>query len=219
MGLAEIIEKIKDELNDLQDRTGIPLSVILDLVAFLLLPGKATATKLGKLGLLIKAIADTVEAVVKKGSNRFTPAKSTMDLFDEFIRTHSSFPYSKKYKSITWYSSANMPKIGGTSNKNAGAITFEDRIYFGNRPKRTVNDISAMFHEYVHTMQYRKHGQVVFAAVYVGNYLWSLIKERFDSVAAYGSIKFEKQAYDWDQKFADWLQERDGFTENANQNA
>ncbi|MEW5840172.1 hypothetical protein [Nitrososphaera sp.] len=219
MTLAETIEKIKDELNNLQDRTGVPVKVILDLVAFLLLPGKATATKLGKLGLLIKAIADSVEAVVKKGSSRFTPAQSTLDLFNEFIASHPNFPYSKKYSTVTWYYNANMPRIGGTSNQNAGAITFEDRIYFGSRPKRTVSDISAMFHEFVHTMQYRKHGQVVFAAVYVGNYLWNLIKEQFDSVAAYGDIKFEKQAYDWDRRFADWLNSRSSFAPDENRNA
>ena len=50
-GVADTIEKIKDELNGLQDKTGIPIKLILNIVVFLLLPGKATETKLGKLGL------------------------------------------------------------------------------------------------------------------------------------------------------------------------
>lgn len=54
MGLADTIEKIKGELNDLRDRTCVPIKLILDIVAVLLLPGKATAAKLGKLGVLIK---------------------------------------------------------------------------------------------------------------------------------------------------------------------
>lgn len=168
---------------------------------------------------MIKGISDAVELTVKKGSSRFTPSQSTLDLFSEFIDAHPSFPYSKNFKTITWYHNATMPHIGGTSNQSAGAITFGDRIYFHSRPRRTAHDMAAMFHEFVHTFQYKKHGEVVFAAVYVGNYLWMLIKDKFDALAAYGDIKFEKQAVDWENRFEDWLRNRDGFTENSGQNA
>ena len=56
MELADMIGKIKGELNDLRERTCIPIKLILHIVPFLLLPSKATAAKLGKLGLLIKGI-------------------------------------------------------------------------------------------------------------------------------------------------------------------
>jgi hypothetical protein len=217
MGLGDLAENVKDELNKFQDRTKIPITTILALVVFILLPGKIT--NLGKLGTLIKAIASAVEAVVKKNSRTFTPRQSTINLFNEFIDEHD-FPHNKKYNTITWYYNANMPKIGGTSDQSAGAITFEDRIYFGSRPKCTVENIAGMFHEYVHTYQYKKYNQVVFAAVYVGNYLWNMIKNKFsDADQAYYDINFEKEAYAWQGNFARWLRQKDDFSADDTQNA
>lgn len=77
----------------------------------------------------------------------------------------------------------------------------------------------AMFHEFVHPFHTKKHGEVVFAATYVGNYLWNLIRDKFDAEAAYGDIKFEKQAVDWENRFDGAVRNKDGLAENSGQNA
>lgn len=140
-------------------------------------------------------------------------------MFGEFVESHPSFPYSKNFKTITWYHNATMLRIGGTSNQSAGAITFVDGIYFRSLTLRTARDMAAMFHEFVHPFPTKKHGEVVFVAVYVCNYRCNLSKDKFDAVAAYGDIKFEKQAVDWENRFGDSLRNKDGFAENSRQNA
>lgn len=194
MSLASLPERIRDDLNRFHDRTGVPINVILNYVVALLVP-----LPKAKVALLIKAIASSVEAVVKKGSVRYRLSDSTRDLINGFLEERGdNFPYTSKYRTITYYHTANTGQQG---------ITFLDRIYFSQRPMRDEDGYKLIFHELVHTYQYKKYGQIVFSAVYVGDYLANLIKERNPDIA-YGNINFEREAFHWEEEFVDWLHEK-----------
>ncbi|HSA98978.1 MAG TPA: hypothetical protein VLF17_07855, partial [Candidatus Nitrosotenuis sp.] len=174
-----------------QDRTGIPITLFINLLAALLLPGIASAAA------VIAAILSAVETHVKRGSRRFTLTATTWSLINRFIAENTDFPYRRNYNQITTYHSANL---------SAGTLgmTFENRIYLTTRPQLAREDLITIFHEYVHTFQYKRYNQVVFIAVYVGEWLFELVRQR-NPDEAYENIEFEDQAEDWAQRFGSWL--------------
>ncbi len=143
------------------------------------------------------SVSDIMQAVetYSKGtkSKQFAVTASTMNLFGDFIKENPIFPHKKPNGNIKWYYQANNPK---------GAITFENRVYMKRKPSQTsLNSISLLFHEYVHTCQYYKYGKMVFALVYTGSYVRNLLRE---PKKAYEEINFEREAYVWDKKFCKW---------------
>jgi len=182
LGLTGRVQNgVLNNLTRLEDMTGIPG---IRLVGGLLVGRPPIST--------IMQMVETYSKGTK--SRQFSVSKSTMNLFNNFIKANRNFPYNKTYRKIRWYYKANNPK---------GAITFENRVYMNRkRSENKICEVSLLFHEYVHTFQYRKYGKMVFALVYTGSYLRNLIPE---PKKAYERINFEREAYNWDKKFCNWL--------------
>ncbi|NDF36105.1 MAG: hypothetical protein EB154_09750, partial [Nitrosopumilaceae archaeon] len=184
---------IRNELNRFEDRTGIPITLIFNLLVLLLSPNP-----LVKAAALIGAIMSGVETHVKKGSRKFTLPASAWNLIDQFIE-ENNFPYRRNYNKIITYRDANLAS-------DTTGMTFQNRIYLQSIPSNN-KELSEFFHEYVHTFQYHRYGQIVFIPVYVGEYLFELVRQR-NAQEAYENIEFEDQAFDWEERFLDWLNAR-----------
>ena len=195
-GIKDLTSSIRNEINRFEDRTGIPAKVILSVLTRGVISPKT--------------ITYAVETSAKKGSKRFSLSKQTLDLFNEYRRKHSSFPYKANYKKFVPYHNAKLKK--GTD-----AMTFENRIYFKVRPNEIDSeDLGLIFHEMVHCQQYYKYGLGVFIPVYVGNYLSNMVFKKQSQDKAYRNINFEKQAYTWDAKFENWLTQNKKWNHHTN---
>jgi len=188
LGLTGRVQNgVLNNLTRLEDMTGIPG---IRLVAGLLVGRPPIST--------IMQMVETYSKGTK--SKQFSVSKSTMNLFNKFIKANRSFPYRRTYGRIRWYYRANNPK---------GAITFENRVYMKRKRNETsLHDVKLLFHEYVHTFQYHKYGKMVFALIYTGSYLRNLIT---GPKKAYERINFEREAYTWENRFGRWLENQPGF--------
>jgi len=175
----------------------------------------AAISGLGVGGIIPDIIMDVVEEKVKHGRKRYRLPAKTQALFNQFIRTHRNrwitstvpnvyvnkvlrkkFTYSTTYRTINWWYNARPPKDG---------MTFENRIYVKRRPNiQSDRDLGLLFHEYIHTFQYKKHGLSTFSQIYSRNYLKNFLRGHKGS-QAYTNIRFEVEAYFWEKVFLDWL--------------
>ena len=179
----------REQLDRFANRHNIPPALMAALVNVLL--ASPTNTALDAVLLPIIAI---VEATVQRGADKFTISSFTQWHFDEFLKQRPDFPYQRTYDQITFRRNAHT---GGSGT----GMTFADRLNLGWRPKQTVGDLTAIFHEYVHTFQYRAWGLPTFMKLYIGNYVGNLVAH---PTAAYMEVDFEQQSYHWEGEFRTW---------------
>lgn len=151
-------------------------------------------------GLLPNLVMDAVEEKTKsrKGITKFTIPARTLSLFNQFVRNNKKFPYKNTYGQIKVWYHASPPADG---------ITFENRIFLKKNTVpnvKKIQDVKLLFHEYVHTFQYKKHGLKTFSEIYSANYLKNFLKGKFGD-KNYRSLKFEKEAYGWADVFETWV--------------
>ena len=66
-------------------------------------------------------------------------------------------------------------------------------VVFARREYRPLSE-AILRHEAIHTAQMRETGYVGFYLIYIAEWLWGLLR-RWDSLAAYRAIRFEREAY------------------------
>lgn len=192
----DLPEPLRDEIYRFRDRYNVPLPLLLNLAALLLAPG----TPVTKLNQAIRTVVSGVEDVVRRGSRKFALNRLTQLYFDTFIEHQPNFPYAAGYKTVTFYHGAHT---GGFLT----GMTFQDRVYLGWRPRQVPAELAAVFHEYVHTFQYKRFGLVPFIEIYVGNFLGNLVREALSRGpnTAYEDIRFEAEAFGMETPVAAFL--------------
>lgn len=133
------------------------------------------------------------ERGVSQNAHRFSLTKDSQCLIDTFLR-QSNFPYTRTYPNLEFYDDADNMKF--LTFKGTDGITFKNKIYLKHRiDQADPNDLALIFHEMVHTYQYYKYGRGVFTSRYIGEVMTKFTLEP----------SFEKEAYDWERRFFDWL--------------
>lgn len=93
--------------------------------------------------------------------------------------------------------------------KGFAAINLFGILFVRNGVKVTDTLIN---HESIHTAQMKELGYIPFYLLYGIEYVYNLLKYKFDTNKAYRNISFEKEAYD-NQKDLDYLKTRNHYTQ------
>ncbi len=173
--------KVSVELGRAEKKSGFPIKALLGAIFPAYLPG----------------LVAWLEEVVKRGSKRYVLTQATKNIIERF-KKETNFKLKPGYRNIEFFYNAHVP--GG----NAG-ITFENRVYFAFPPyQKDADDLGLIFHEIVHTYQYRKQGLTIFIAKYLADYMKNLIQGK-GTKGSYYKVSYENEAYRYEDQFVDWL--------------